>query len=545
MARFFMGQELIQGELPANSPKPPSTPPEGVIMTDIGQDGYTREYIYISMAGSAPEEIVISEGYPVEKKRISAAAVAVEEAPEPRMGGAVETMDGIILPEGAIMPDNAVFSGLPTGGPSMGSPAAAAPVASGIPVVGAIPQAQQPLRMGGAAAPASVPLVTIQKAAPKAPVMVQHQAAPTPGLEVQVPFVSKPVDRAPEILGNVPVANSIDSLRPVQAQSVADGPRMAQTERPVAMLGQARTLPLTSQESRKGDAYPVSNPIQPPQPMGMQISSPAHGQNQVPIRGLGQTAPAPAAAPAASTPPATTGKCPGAVEMPDGRTIEPEDNVSLKDLCELMPFLVQTLTDFQSKNTGPGSKIPLVGNQPVPGNPYGRPTGGWVGGGGGAPGPAGPRGPAGEAGPPGPGSIVEPPVVKVDGDFTAGPGSFVPVPGTSVPFSMSAAGVAEVKVLVTLGSGVTQECENVQLGIRVNGTDYPLTVRLIQTLVPNVDEFLIGQCFVFPIQLPQGSYTAELLLRGLMPGEFGAGLGTPAAVSANPSIPLIITVSHN
>ena len=79
----------------------------------------------------------------------------------------------------------------------------------------------------------------------------------------------------------------------------------------------------------------------------------------------------------------------------------------------------------------------------------------------------------------------------------------------------------------------------------MNGTDYPLTVRLIHTFAANVGEFDIGQCFNFPVQLAAGNYTAELLLRGLLPGEFGGGTGASAAVNANPSIPLIITVTHN
>jgi hypothetical protein len=316
------------------------------------------------------------------------------------------------------------------------------------------------------------------------------------------------------------------------------------------MLGQVtRPLPLTTQESRK-DTYQVTNPIVQNSPMSgmVQLGTPGHGQNQIPLRHMGQAAaPAVAAAPASPTPPATTGTCPGAIEMPDGRTIEPGDFITLQAMCELMPFLVQTLTDIQSKNLAPG-QVPVVGGRtPVPTgqSPYGRSTGGWVGGGGGGPGPAGIQGPIGPVGATGPGSITEPPVVKVDGDFTAGPGAFVPVPGTAVPFTMSAAGVAKVEAIITLGSGASMECESAQLGVRINGTDYPLTVRLINTLVAGVDEFLIGQCFTVPITLPVGTYIAELLLRGLMPGEFGAGLGTPASVSANPSIPLYITVSHS
>ena len=466
MGEFFMGQELIQGELPANSPRPAETPPEGVIMTDIS-NGYTRRYIYIAMAGSAPEEITISES--VQKKRVSGAAVAVEEDFSPSMEGA-PVPDGIILPEGAVLPENAVFSGMPSQPRStMGRPAAAPRVT--VPVQGQnvplmarqnpLPQPQQSFRTNiPVAAPTAVPTVSIQKAAPPAPVMVQAQG-PLPGVEVAVPFMQTPIDKPADMPSNVRISNSVEALRPAVAPSIMDAPRQAPQERPAMMLGSvSRPLPLTTQEGRK-DTYPVSNPIAPSGPMGgmSQIAgSPGLSQNQIPLRHMGQTpAPAPAAAPAP-----TGGKCPGAVEMPDGTTIEPDHYITLAALCELMPFLASTLTDLQAKGLAPGQKVSVVGQQPngqtvVPtsasfgpagqGGPMGRAVGGMgsFGGGGGSPGPSGSQGPRGLTGPAGPGSITEPPVVKVDGDFVAGPGAFVPVPGTSVPFTMSTAGVAEVR----------------------------------------------------------------------------------------------------
>lgn len=577
MGEFFMGQELIQGELPANSPKPAETPPEGVIMTDTSADGWQRRYIYIAMSGSEPEEILISETPPAQKPRISGAAVAVEEAPAQMEGVGIEIPEGIVMPEGAVLPENAVFSGIPSAPAPMMGTRTAAPVAAPMrtaapmaaPMLGgavqmvsrqtplAQAQPQQPVLMSAAApAPVAVPTVSIQKAAPPPPLAVQTAQSPVPGGQVSLPFVQRPVERAPEVPNNVRLSNAIDSIKPVSVAPIADMNRAGQ-ERPVPMMGSSRSLTLTTQESKR-DLYPISNPLMQNTPIAAGVAqmggSPSgFGQNQVPLLGQAQ-------APASSTASKTGGKCPGAVEMPDGRVIEPGDSVSLKDLCELIPFLVETLTDLQSKGLAPGQKVPVVGQQsdgrmavptqggafgPAGQGPYGRPTGGWVGGGGGAPGPAGATGPAGPAGAPGPGSIVEPPVVKVDGDFTAGPGAFVPVPGTTVPFTMSAAGVAEVKAIVTLGSALTTFCESVQIGVRIDGTDYPLTVRLINTGVPGVDEYLIGQCFLFPITLAAGTHTADLLIRGLLPGEFGAGLGTPAAVSANPSIPLIMTVSHS
>ena len=589
MGEFFMGQELIQGELPVNSPKPAETPPEGVIMTDTSMDGWQRRYIYIAMSGSAPEEILISETPPAQKQRISGAAVAVEEVPAQMEGMGIDIPEGIVMPEGAVLPENAVFSGMPSApAPMMGIHAASpvmatqrmAPVSTRTavpmqspqigstvtvvsrqdPIAQSQPQ-QQSIRMSAAVpAPMAVPTVSIQKAAPPPPLSVQTPQSPVPGGQVSLPFVQRPIERAPEVSGNMRLSNAIDSIKPVSVAPIADMNRAGQ-ERPAPVLGQ-RSIPLTTQEGKK-DLYQVSNPVAQNAPIAAGLSqmggSSRFAQHEVPLRQLGQAAPA-APAPGAAPAPSTGGKCPGAVEMPDGRVIEPGDSVSLKDLCELIPFLVETLTDLQAKGLSPGQKVPVVGQQangqmavptqggafgPAGQGPYGRSTGGWVGGGGGGPGPTGPMGSTGPIGATGPGSIVEPPAVKVDGDFTAGPGAFVPVPGTTVPFSMTAAGVAEVKAIVTLGSALTMFCESVQIGVRINGTDYPLTVRLINTSVALVDEFLIGQCFSFPITLAAGAYTADLLIRGLLPGEFGAGLGSPAAVSANPSIPLIMTVSHS
>lgn len=558
-----MGQELIQGELPANSPRPAETPPEGVIMTDTSRDGYTRRYIYIAMAGSQPEEIVISETFP-EKKRVSGAAIAIEESSYQMEGPGIEIPEGVVMPENAVLPENAVFSGLPSEARrAMGGRQGGAPMA----VRGAVPMVsmqnamqQQPLRTNPPVHqnPVSVSTISIQKAAPPPPLMVQPAQSPVPGGQVSVPFIQNPVDKTPEMSGNVRLSNSLDGLKPVAAQSIIDAPRMQAQDR------QSRSLPLTTQEAKKTDLYPVSNPLTQNTPMAAGVAQMGGGpsafiQNQIPLRHLGQAAP-----PAETQAPPSGGKCPGAVEMPDGRVIEPGDMVSLQDLCELMPFLVETLTSMQAKGLAPGQKVPVVGQQAngqtaVPtsasfgpagqgAGPYGRAGGaavGGFGGGGGGPGPAGVQGPIGAPGAPGPGSITEPPVVKVDGDFTAGPGAFVPVPGTAVPFTMATAGVAEVKAIVTLGSGGTQLCENAQIGVRIDGTDYPLTVRLIHTLVGGVGEFHIGQCFTFPITLAPGPHTAELLLRGLLPGEFGGGLGAPASVNANPAIPLIITVSHS
>lgn len=625
MPEYFMGQELIQGELPANSPRPAETPPEGVIMTDVRPDGASRRYIYIAMAGEAPEEITISETKGKPQPRVSGVATQVYD--EPAMGspaydepnlGAMDVPEGIDMPANAVLPDNAVFSGAPSScvvgkkpvmpceGPKVPPPVpgqtirlsgmqpqSSQPVyeprqpiqmSGGLPqtapaplvgqpvrmtaatqVVPPVQESRQPIRMSGVVPQSAAPVATmsIQKAAPPAPVVVQQAQAPVPGGQVYVPPTQGPVQESRhDMSGNIKLSNSIETVRPVAAAPFVEAPPMADRQR--AVLGQSRSLPLTVQEARKADAYPLANPISQKAPMAgvAPIGGPTgFVQNQVPIRGLGQAAaPAPGAPPPAPVAPPGS-KCPGAVEMPDGRVIEPDGLIALKDLCELVPFLIETLTNLQTQGLAPGQKLSVVGGQPgvlaIPNQGSFGPAGGgfraggpggFVGGGGGGPGPAGPQGAVGVAGPPGPGSIVEPPVVKTDGDFTAGPGAFVPVPGTALVFSMLNAGVAKFDLLATLGSsaGAVSESQSAQIGLRIDGTDYPLTTRLIHTFVGGVGEFMVGQSSTFGLSLGAGSHTVEVLLRGLLPGEYGgAGLGIPATIAAVPTVPLVLTVSHS
>lgn len=580
-----MGQELIQGELPANSPRPAETPPEGVIMTDVRPDGGSRRYIYIAMAGEAPEEITISETAGRPQPRVSGIASPVYDEPQPAYDpvmGMPEIPEGVDLPAHAVLPDNAVFSGVPSScvqgkrqvmpceGPKVPSPALAGQT---VRVTGMAPQAvqsvqdpRQPIRMSGvvpqATTPVPVTTMSIQKAAPPAPVAVQQPQAPVPGGQVYVPPMQGPVQESRhEMSGNIKLSNSLEAVRPVAAAPFVEAPPMA--DRQLPMMGQSRSLPLTVQETRKSDSYPLANPISQKAPMAgvAPIGGPTgFVQNQVPIRGLGQAAaPAPGAPPPAPVAPPGS-KCPGAVEMPDGRVIEPDGLIALKDLCELVPFLIETLTNLQAQGLAPGQKLNVVGGQPgvlaVPnqgsfgpagGSFRGGAPGGFVGGGGGGPGPAGPQGPMGGVGPPGPGSVFEPPVVKTDGDFTAGPGAFVPVPGTALVFSMLTAGIAKFDLLATLGSstGAVGAPQSAQIGLRIDGTDYPLTTRLIHTFVGGVGEFMVGQSSTFSLPLGAGSHTVEVLLRGLLPGEYGGGLGVSATIAAVPTVPLVLSVSHS
>jgi hypothetical protein len=135
-------------------------------------------------------------------------------------------------------------------------------------------------------------------------------------------------------------------------------------------------------------------------------------------------------------------------------------------------------------------------------------------------------------------------VTKTDGDFTAGPGAFIPVPGTLLAFSLPMDGSVMFQVQATLGCGQTQ---NGALGLRVDGTDYPITKRLFQTFVVGVAEFYEPSTYVFPLALLAGAHTVEVVLRGLVAGSecSAAGLGLSQTVSATPEAPLILVAQHS
>lgn len=291
---------------------------------------------------------------------------------------------------------------------------------------------------------------------------------------------------------------------------------------------------------------PYSNPFDnPPVPMAVPMA-PATRERELT---LGQ-------APAPQARPAPVDDCPVSIEMPDGRVLGPDDAITVKDMCEILSnFAQQTgLADAAARRLAPGQQVPVVGQVPgvpaaIPGQGVFGPAGlGGPGGGGGAfisgagggPGPAGPQGPAGAAGP----GLAVDFVVKTDGDFVAGPGAFVPVPGTLIAFATAIDGPAIISVQAVFGNPPVGSPQSGQIGLRIDGTDYPLTVRLIHTFAGGVAEFFIGQATLFPITLSSGSHTVEVLLRGLTAGEFGFGLGIPVGVSANPTVPLAVTVQH-
>lgn len=78
---------------------------------------------------------------------------------------------------------------------------------------------------------------------------------------------------------------------------------------------------------------------------------------------LGQIAPSgqgPSAAPQGPEP----GACPGPIEMPDGHTVNPEDPITFKDLCTIMPYLIESLKGPQGPQGPRTGPVPLTGQAP-------------------------------------------------------------------------------------------------------------------------------------------------------------------------------------
>ena len=588
MSEFFMGQLLSQPELPANSPRPPETPEEGVIVVDQDADGYTRRYLYTSMNGSQ-SEVMISE---TPTAGVSARAVMVEAEPEyavsmaqaapiPARIQASQRQTSPVLKMGQTAPQMGVHMQMPG--------VEAAVVSPQRPVMASAMPSIQKIQVAPMAEAQRVPAVQVQQS--YSPRIGESVQMPGQGRSESVVISQRPVMastvQAPSAVQATPLPQIERGVPMVQIQTLP-APRMGAASlaapTPSVQLPVTRSAPIPVDDN--GVMTP-KNPVQASRALGGPTSflegavrlhalgGPSLGQ--VPQKNYSPGVPlgvypaqagavpaAPAQAPAPEVGVAVPGECPGAVEMPDGSVIEPEHNIRLKDLCELMPFLLESYAEMQ-KAAGkggplaPGQQVPIAGQ--VPGGAGAVPSsssqfspgrggggGGFGGGGGsGAPGPQGLKGEPGIPGTPGLGGATDT-ITKTDGDFAAGPGAFIPVPGTLITFTQAADGPATFLLNATLGtvSGASGASQNGQIGIKIDGTDYPLASRLLHTFAGGVGEFLIGQSVSHIMTLLAGSHTVEVILRGFAPGEIGgAALGSPLSVAADPIQPLSLSVIHN
>jgi hypothetical protein len=258
------------------------------------------------------------------------------------------------------------------------------------------------------------------------------------------------------------------------------------------------------------------------------------------------------------------------VELSDGRIVQPEDPVTLEDLCEIVPLIIETMMKEAGQGKlAAGMPVKVVGNPSAfgptltspgfgakpgsiaGGGLFGQQSGG--GGGGGFPsggggkgsqGIPGNQGIQGIQGPPGPGSLISF-VAKVDGDFSVVSFSpFVVIPGTSISFTVANGGTAVFLIQAVFGAGGGAGFTNGQIGLRVTvggvSTDYPLTANLMHTFIGGVGQFSVGAHASIPLELVPESYTCELIIRG---DEFvGPSGGLPIVVRANTEVPLYFTI---
>ena len=311
----------------------------------------------------------------------------------------------------------------------------------------------------------------------------------------------------------------------------------------------------------------------PPQPQLAGSNLPVLS-NPTPPRSLrlsqGPGSQSPSSVPAASCPP------PGPMQLPDGRIIQLDDTIKLSDLWQILPYMTQQCVQ-QAKAEGPqqspvGPQGGVIPTSPVgagfPG--FGPATGmfgtgpfGGPGGGGGLPGPlgvvssnvpgpggpgsGGAPGPAGPPGPPGPAGVGTGVdfLVKTDGSFSAGPGAFIPVPGTLLSFTQGQAGAAIIMISGAFGCEFPLAQSDV-LGIEIDGVPVSLQAVLRHTFASGVGDFYNPCSAMYPIQLAAGQHTVQVLLRGFGAGEScqAAGLGQPAIISATPEVPLSLIVQH-
>lgn len=254
--------------------------------------------------------------------------------------------------------------------------------------------------------------------------------------------------------------------------------------------------------------------------------------------------------------------CPGdvPVELAGGKVVLPGDGITLADLCELVPLLIETMGGVGNGNgaIAPGSQVPIAGQTPsgalalpnqrpgaVGGNggPVMTGGGGGFGGGGGGRGRQGDRGATGATGPAGPGTIA-PPVVKTDGNFTASSVSpFIPIPGTDISFTTVRTGPALFVIQAVFGGDTVAARANGQIGLRVDGVDYPLTATSLIDGGSGMAQYLAdasGSITVPP--LSAGIHSAQLIVRG--DSSLGTPSGDPVIVQANATIPLRLGLIH-
>lgn len=309
-------------------------------------------------------------------------------------------------------------------------------------------------------------------------------------------------------------------------------------------------------------------------PPGSSVPFVGHG----PLLGQMQTPPTPAPAPvgppsdgalplANATPPAPPAEpvgpdCTRSLQLPDGTVINPEDSITLKDFCAMIPWLESLLQKNAPSSSPngpirPGGRIPLSVGVPSfgpAGGPFAQGGFGGGGGGGGVPG-AGPigvvtgptpiggpgqatQGPPGPAGPPGPGNVIDG-AQKTDGNFGS-TGAMVPIPGLTIPVTVGADGKLAVSFSFILQAAFPGDIiYDVFAGIQIDATQYQLW--------ENSEQQGAGADKVFIV-----TATGILFASGLTPGPHTVSViygDNPAlnhfTVVTSPSQPACVVAQHS
>lgn len=259
------------------------------------------------------------------------------------------------------------------------------------------------------------------------------------------------------------------------------------------------------------------------------------------------------------------------VELSDGTVVKPDDTIRLRDLCEIVPLILETMQAAAAATPGPtgrvtpGMPVPVRGGVPgfnsrvapgfgskpgsiAPAGSFGQQGGQGGGGGGGGgggfggggggrggPGPAGAPGAVGPAGPAGPGSFIAG-QLKTSGSFLA-VGAPVPIPNYFVNFDVLVAG----DVLIIVSANFTRfpgaQLPNVTLGVQVDGVDFPLALWTgnVGGGGGNITDLHITAPLF--LNLGVGSH----VVRGIYSGGFP---GSEMTFVALPNMPAMLTVQH-
>ncbi len=134
-------------------------------------------------------------------------------------------------------------------------------------------------------------------------------------------------------------------------------------------------------------------------------------------------------------------------------------------------------------------------------------------------------------------------LVKDDGDFTAGPGDFVPVPKTKLKFRTEAYCPALFFVQASFG-WTGYQARHDRLGLLVDDVAYPILEQ--ESMVDAATAiFSVSPGCHWAMNLAPGEHVVQLLLRGGKDeGQTKTGLWLPSKVLANQRNPLVLSVLH-